>query len=494
MILNLFRRKMKNKALFFLMLMAVTASGFSQTYDDILAADYEKFKEKTIQQKNFPYTTIAPLIEKLKANPMYKVQRLGYSIEKRPINLVSLGNGPTQVLLWSQMHGDESTATMAIFDMFNYFSSDEKDTVKQQILDSLTLHFIPMLNPDGAERFTRRNALNIDLNRDALRLTSPESRILKRVRDSLQPKFGFNLHDQSAYYNTQGSGNTATISVLAPAYNYEKEVNEVRGNAMKMIVHLNNTLQKFIPGKVGRYDDAFEPRAFGDNIQKWGTSAILIESGGYKNDVEKQYIRKLNYIGILSSLHAIAAKSYGNLKVEEYFTIPENDRKLNDLKVKNFSYTLNNQLFTLDLAVNRNLVHKDANRNYYKATIEDLGDLSTFFGYDEVDATGLTWQQGKVYPTVLPNLNALANLDFVKLLREGYTYVRVSNIGGRTYHPYPVQVISPNKKVKTAPRLTQDPTFILTDSAGKPKFAVINGFAIDLENPETTGVHGVVVK
>ena len=51
------------------------------------------------------------------------------------------------------------------------------------ILSSLTLHFVPMLNPDGAERFQRRNAQGIDINRDALRLQTPEGRALKAVRD-----------------------------------------------------------------------------------------------------------------------------------------------------------------------------------------------------------------------------------------------------------------------------------------------------------------------
>ncbi|GAH27551.1 unnamed protein product, partial [marine sediment metagenome] len=59
------------------------------------------------------------------------------------------------------------------------------------------------------------------------------------------------------------------------------------------------TIQKYAPGQVGRYNDDFEPRAFGDNIQKWGTSTILIESGGFQNDTEKQEIRKLNYVSIL---------------------------------------------------------------------------------------------------------------------------------------------------------------------------------------------------
>ena len=38
---------------------------------------------------------------------------------------------------------------------------------------------VPMLNPDGAERYARRNAQAIDINRDALQLATPEGRLLK---------------------------------------------------------------------------------------------------------------------------------------------------------------------------------------------------------------------------------------------------------------------------------------------------------------------------
>src|SRR5690606_38992762 len=99
-------------------------------------------------------------------------------------------------LLWSQMHGDEPTATMALMDIFRLLQSENRDfeTAKALLKNELTLLFIPMLNPDGAQSFKRRNAMEVDLNRDALRQTNPEARILKSVRDEYEPLFGFNLH------------------------------------------------------------------------------------------------------------------------------------------------------------------------------------------------------------------------------------------------------------------------------------------------------------
>lgn len=309
---------------------------------------YDNYKEASLDKRRIKHHELQPLLTKFRSNPYFTVKVVGQSIEGRDLSLVSIGQGTTNVFLWSQMHGNEPTATQAIFDIFNFLSSDDLKDEKQEILSQLTLHFLPMLNPDGAERYQRRNMLGVDINRDALRLQSPESQTLKRVRDSLNADFGFNLHDQSTYYNAERTEKPATISYLAPAYNYEKEINEKRGNAMKVIVFMNNIIQKYAPGQVGRYNDDFEPRAFGDNIQKWGTSTILIESGGYANDVEKQEIRKLNYVSILSAIYTIAKGNYVDIPLEDYEKIPENDRKLFDLKITNATYEINGKPYILD--------------------------------------------------------------------------------------------------------------------------------------------------
>src|SRR5436190_20113149 len=98
------------------------------------------------------------------------LERVGESLENRSINMLTVGTGPFRVMLWSQMHGDEPTATAALFDVFEYLQRHRADPSVQRLLSALTLYIVPMLNPDGAERFQRRNAQNLDLNRDALSL------------------------------------------------------------------------------------------------------------------------------------------------------------------------------------------------------------------------------------------------------------------------------------------------------------------------------------
>ena len=145
-----------------------------------------------------------------------------------------------------------------------------------------------MLNPDGAERYQRRTVQGIDMNRDAAARQTPEAVILKGLVDQLKPDFGFNLHDQSPRYSAGRSAKTATISFLATSYDYELSINAVRERSMQLIVGMNKILQKYIPGQVARYSDDHEPRGFGDNVQKWGTTLVLIGAGGEVGDPENQ--------------------------------------------------------------------------------------------------------------------------------------------------------------------------------------------------------------
>jgi hypothetical protein len=456
---------------------------------------YSEFKEEKITKRRITHKDIQPLIEDLQKKQGFSVEKVGESIEGRDLSVISIGEGETDIFLWSQMHGDESTATMAIFDIFNFLASDSFKPEKDQLLKNVTLHFLPMLNPDGAEVFQRRNTLGIDVNRDALRLQSPEGRTLKRVRDSLEADFGFNLHDQSKYYNAETTNKPATISFLAPAYNYEKSINQTRGDAMRVIVGINKELQKVIPGQVARYNDDFEPRAFGDNIQKWGTSTILIESGGFQGDPEKQEIRKMNYLAILSAIFSISEQMYKDQDISSYEKIPENDSKLFDLKLVGLNYELLGNNYILDVGINHNEIPHPGEKGYYlQGRITDLGDLSTFYGYDTFDATEYKMVPGSIYPRILENLADLDKLNYYDILSKGYSYIKIKNLpSGKRSTIHPVQIVSENFKVPTRLSTGTDPTFFL-EKNGKKEFAVINGFLQPLDNFKDSVENGVIIR
>jgi len=250
---------------------------------------------------------------------------------------------------------------------------------------------------------------------------------------------------------------------------------------MKVIVFMNNIIQKYAPGQVGRYNDDFEPRAFGDNIQKWGTSTILIESGGYPNDVEKQEIRKLNYVSILSAIYTIAKENYKEISLEAYEEIPENDRKLFDLKIVGATYELLGNSYILDLGIHQLEVDKEGNEDFwYSSRIIDQGDLSTYYGYETFNAEGYTIVPGMVFPEIKNSPMEVID-DVASMLKNGYTYLRVKAIPKEALNsPMPMHVISKEYELPEFKLgVGTNPTFLLKKD-GELKYAIINGFLIDL--------------
>ena len=124
---------------------------------------------------------IEPLLAK------YPTTTVGHSVLGKPIYKLLLGTGKTKVFMWSQMHGNEATTTKALFDFINFLHSNT--TASEAILNSFTFCLLPMLNPDGAELYTRENANGIDLNRDAQDLSQPESKVLRQVIEAFQPDY-----------------------------------------------------------------------------------------------------------------------------------------------------------------------------------------------------------------------------------------------------------------------------------------------------------------
>ena len=441
-----------------------------------------QFREGSITDRRFKHADIEPLIRELP--PPFSVQHLGESVEARAIYEVQIGEGDIPVLLWSQMHGDEPTATMALMDIFRFFQAqgDDFDSLRQRLRANLRLHCIPMLNPDGAEVYERRNALDIDLNRDALRLQSPESQILKAARERTQAIWGFNLHDQNRYYAAGDQPKTASVSFLAPAFNTEKDINEGRASAMQLIVYMNEILQNYIPGRVGRYDDTFEPRAFGDNMQKWGTNTILIESGGLPEDPEKQYLRQLHFTILLAALDAIASGQYADAPREWYEDIPYNEGgDYHDLLLRGLKWRYEGDTYTVDVAFRHREIELSNQRDFYwRASISDIGDLSTQHGYEELQASAYQAVSGRTYPEPLEDFDALQQLDLLAMLRRGYTSFQLKKRPSRAlYDDKPVEIVPVGNSPTNDIRMYGNPSLLLEQN-GVYHYAVINGFLYDL--------------
>lgn len=486
------------RIVFFIITMFQITSGIVMTQDfsKQVFNSHESYREPAITKRNFTHSDILPLLDRLKKHKKFSVSKAGESVEKRGIYLVTIGTGKIRVLLWSQMHGDESTATMALFDIFNFFSShDEYDSIREKILNKLTLSFLPMLNPDGAERFQRRNAFDIDINRDAARLECPESRVLKSVRDSIDPEFGFNLHDQSPRYSAGNCFRSASISFLAPPINYQKDVNVVRERAMKLIVELNKVLSGIIPGHIAKYSDDFEPRAFGDNIQKWGTSTILVESGSWANDYQKQFLRKINFTLLLSAFLSIAEDSYVKNNIKSYYSIPDNKENIFDLLLRNVRVKYQEKWHKTDIGINRYEVPYGNKSMGYSGIIDDMGDLSTFYGYEEYWGDSLEAVPGETYPEVLASYQEVPKLNFEELLRMGITTVLVKEgLPREGICAYPILIQSAGSRVKMDNISMKAPANFILKKNGIVKLAIINGFVYNLRTSTNRVYNSLIVQ
>jgi Zinc carboxypeptidase len=315
----------------------------------------------------------------------FNTEQVGQSVEGRPLRHVSWGDGNTRVLLWSQMHGDESTASMAIADLFRFLGEHPQHPIVQRLHQNTSLHFLPVMNPDGAARFQRRNSQGIDINRDARALVTPEAQALHVLRERMKPDFGFNLHDQGVGTRVGDSDRGTAIALSAPAFNEALDVNATRARAIEVAVAIRSVLEPYISGHIATWDDTFNPRAFGDLTARAGVSTVLIESGAIPGDSQKQRLRKLNFLALVGALDAIATGSYSGMPRERYTELPENGDSWSALKIAGGTLVLPGlPQAKVDLLIDfeRPLLERGG-------SIADVGDMGDERARRTIDASGL---------------------------------------------------------------------------------------------------------
>jgi hypothetical protein len=328
------------------------------------------------------WSELGPIVDRA---PNISRTRVGTSAEGRAIHQIRFGTGPTRVLMWSQMHGDESTATRALLDLFNLFASEPDHPVTRRLGERLTIAALPMLNPDGAERFVRHNAFGIDVNRDARMLETPEGRTLRAVHRELEPHFGFNLHDQSVRTRVGSEDRITAFALLAPPADQARTVTEGRLRAMKLAAVIRDAVEPLVPEHVARYSDTFNPRAFGDLMQSWGTSTVLFEAGGWRDDDEKEYLRTVNFVAIVGALEAIATGAYEAADTVRYRGLPLNGPQARDAVIRGGTLVLPGiEPIRADVAVNfGDPIH------YEDGRVVEVGDLRETVARDTLDISGL---------------------------------------------------------------------------------------------------------
>ncbi|MEM6722151.1 MAG: M14 metallopeptidase family protein [Bacteroidota bacterium] len=346
-------------------------------YTHPLANWYRSHFESKLHGRYITLTDIAPLLEKLPETFNYK--QIGTSVESRSIHSLTIGNGTKKILMWSQMHGNESTTTKALFDLFNFLNDSSE--ASKNILETCTLCIIPMLNPDGAQAYTRVNANEIDLNRDAKALSQPESVVLRTIYDEFQPDYCFNLHGQRTIFSAGNNDKSAILSFLSPSQDAARSITVNRAKSMEIIVKMNEMLQKLIPNHVGRYDDGFNINCVGDMFQSFETPTVLFEAGHYPNDYNREKTRELIFYSYIEAINYIVSTEIKGAFTDAYFQIPENEKQHYDVILRNVQTEQNE---TFDLGILYQEVLKNG-KIHFEPQIEDKKLLKKSFAHKIID-------------------------------------------------------------------------------------------------------------
>jgi len=291
---------------------------------------YTRNFEDRLKGRYITINHILPLLDHYRE--VFNISVAGFSENGVEIPLVSFGQGGKKVLIWSQMHGNESTTTKALFDFFKFITSNKQAT--KDLLSKHTFYVLPMLNPDGAALYTRENTNGVDLNRDAQTLSQTESKVLKSIFDALQPDLCLNMHDQRSIFGIKGP-KPATLSFLAPSADILKTITPAREVAMGHIVKMKNYIKAHHHNQIGRFDDTYNQHCVGDSFTSSGVPTILFEAGHFKDDYSREQSRSFVFYALIALFDLDTAFQNKDVDYKEYFNIPENQKIYKDVVLYN---------------------------------------------------------------------------------------------------------------------------------------------------------------
>lgn len=300
---------------------------------------------------------------------LYNWDIIGYSSEERPIVNTVIGQGSRNICIWAGMHGNETTGIHIILQLIEMLQSKQVD------LSDFKLHIIPVINPDAYVRYTRRNGMGIDLNRDFRSFQTVESAKLIGWLRMIEPELCFNLHDQRTIFHVNGE--SAFTSLLVPSSNITRENTPLRRRIMNRLGNALDSMNQDLRG-VGRYTDEFYPTAVGDYLMSQDIPNILIESGVAKGDLNRTKARNFGAEVIIRTLKA------SEKLVNTYDELPVNEKGQLEWVFTDVLYAH----MRVDVAVKRVL----AMNGHDKAviyTVDDLGDLSARPRLYEIDGSNI---------------------------------------------------------------------------------------------------------
>jgi hypothetical protein len=103
-----------------------------------------------------------------------------------------------KVLIFAQQHGNEQSGKEGALLLINELLKPEN----QYLFDKIDFALVPQMNPDGSEKNQRRNGNSMDLNRNHLILTEPETIGLHNLFNKHLFEVTMDVHEYAPYGDT----------------------------------------------------------------------------------------------------------------------------------------------------------------------------------------------------------------------------------------------------------------------------------------------------
>lgn len=281
----------------------------------------------------------------------------GRSQAGRDLYIAKIGNGDKDIWVQGRIHGNEPYGTNATLRLIENLI-EEKDPSYKKIMEELTIHFIPMYNPDGAERDERGTRIynpetgefgpQHDLNRDwhEDRFNLIETVGYFKYWAQTKPYFTLDIHHQGTP-NFYGTDIPVTMSLgiaLAPGGPTLPNIKDGEYDKItrQAAVQMYDALQKYPQFTVNHYRVGRDGTAEidhrggissgamrGGSINYQGLNpdghsnpGVFLETSGRFLDGESEPLIEQNIIASHALLHGLATGEVYDNDPDRWYDIP----------------------------------------------------------------------------------------------------------------------------------------------------------------------------
>ena len=154
-------------------------------------------------QKVTSYDQLTAFIKQLdEESDLLNVETIGQSVQGRNLYVLKFSSSEfgkdkskIKVLFFAQQHGNEQSGKEGALLLAQTLLNPEN----RYLFDKIDFAIVPQMNPDGSEVNKRLNGHDLDLNRNHLILTEPETQALHRFFDKYLFEVAMDIHEYYPY-------------------------------------------------------------------------------------------------------------------------------------------------------------------------------------------------------------------------------------------------------------------------------------------------------